>query len=297
MLNDLTRRKLLQTGLAGAAGAAAVGTLGRAHPLGAADAAPAAEKPGIHFGMVTYMVGANMDLARLIDVCEKSGMEGVELRTTHKHGVEPSLDAAGRAKVRALFAKTKVRLRTLGSVCEFHSPDPEAVKKNIETAKEFVTLAVDVGAWGVKVRPNGLQPDVEKTLKQIGESIAQVGEFARPKGIAVVVEMHGKGSSDPPNMAKVMQYCNNPNVGLTWNSNADDAKDGSIKANFDLCKQWIRHCHVRDLTKPDYPWQELVTLLKGINYNGYMMFEGSSKEDPVAFLTKERETWEKLMAS
>jgi sugar phosphate isomerase/epimerase len=289
-MQPLPRRHVLRAGLAAGAWAAA-----RPMRLGAAE--PEAKKAAFHFGTVTYMVGAKMDLPTLIDTCEKAGLEGVELRTTHKHGVEPSLDAAGRAKVKEAFAKTKVRLVALGTACEFHDPKPEVVKKNIEQTKEFVTLAADVGAWGVKVRPNGLPKGVpvEQTLKQIGEAVAECGAFAQSKGIAIVVEMHGGGTSDPPNMAKIMEACKHPAVGLCWNSNGGDVKDKSIRANFDLCKAWIRHGHVRSLLVNDYPWKELFDLLQGIGYTGWTMLESDTKDDPVEFLKAQRAAWEKLV--
>jgi sugar phosphate isomerase/epimerase len=287
-----SRRDVVRCGLA-AAGAWAAGAAVPA-ALRAADAG--AKKPGFHFGTVTYMVGAKMDLPTLIDACEKAGLAGVELRTTHKHGVEPSLDAAGRAKVKEAFAKTKVRLVALGSTCEFHDPKPEAVKKNIELTKEFVTLAADIGAWGVKVRPNGLPKGVpvEQTLKQIGEAVAECGAFAQTKGITIAVEMHGGGTSDPLAMAKIMEACKHPSVGLCWNSNGGDMKEKSIRASFDLCKAWIRHCHVRSLLVDDYPWKELFDLLAGIGYTGYTMLESDTKDDPVEFLKAQRAAWERL---
>ena len=48
----------------------------------------------MQLGLVTYQWGADWDLPTLIKNCEKTGFRGVELRTTHKHGVEPSLDEA-----------------------------------------------------------------------------------------------------------------------------------------------------------------------------------------------------------
>ena len=296
MLDRLTRRGVLRTGLA-AAGAWAAAGAARPLALGAAEVAAETPKARFHLGMVTYMVGAQMDLPTLIDVCEKSGLEGVELRTSHKHGVEPSLDAAGRARVRETFAKTKVKLVALGSTCEFHAADPAVVQKNIDLTKEFVKLAADLGAWGVKVRPNGFRKDVpqEQSLKQIGEAVAQCAAFAKEKGIIITVEMHG-APADAPNMAKIMDACKHPSAGLCWNSNPGDAKTGSVKANFDLVKQWLVHCHVRDLTKNDYPWQELMTCFKGLGYTGYTMIETSTKEDPVEFLKKQRAAWEKMLA-
>lgn len=295
MLESMTRRGLMRTGLAAVAGAVAAGAVKGPLPAWAAEAVADPAKPRMHLGTVTYMIGEKMDLPTLIDVCEKSGLEGVELRTTHAHGVEPSLDAEGRAKVKERFSKTRVRLVVLGTVAEFHSPDPATVKKNIAQANEFTKLAVDVGAWGIKVRPNGLPKDVptETTLRQIGEALREVGEFAKDKGITVCVECHGGGTSDPPNMAKIMEFCKHPSVGLCWNSNAIDVKDGSIKENFELCKAWIKHCHIQPLDGK-YPNAELMPLLKSINFTGYTMLETSTKEDPVVFLRRQRELWEKL---
>lgn len=277
-----SRREFLARGLA--FGAIAAGT-GRS----------AEEKPRIHIGTVTYQVCKDMDLPTLIKCCEDSGMEGVELRTSHKHGVEPSLDAAGRANVREAFAKTKVKLVALGSVCEYHSPDPAVVKKNIETTGAFVQLAADVGAWGVKVRPNGLRKDVPEdvTLRQIGAALKECGPLAQEKGIKIVVECHG-APSRPDRMAKIMGYCGHPAVGICWNSNGDELdKDGSLKTSFDLLKAWFWHAHIKDCGG-NYPWKELFDLLKSIGYNGYTMLETSCKGDPTEFLRERRAVWEKL---
>ena len=52
------------------------------------------------FGMVTYLWGTDLSLSELINTCETSGLEGVELRTTHRHGVERALSAEARQEVR-----------------------------------------------------------------------------------------------------------------------------------------------------------------------------------------------------
>jgi len=284
-----SRRAFLRDGLAVGA---AVGLAGR---LAGAAEAPG-DKPRIRIGTVTFMVAAGMDLPTLIKACEDSGMEGVELRTTHKHGVEPSLNAEARAKVKETFAKSKVRLVALGSVCEYHAASPEVVKKNIQTTAAFVQLAADVGAWGVKVRPNGLRKDVpeDATLRQIAGALKECGPFAQEKGVKIVVECHGGGTSRPDRMAKIMESCDHSAVGICWNSNGDDVdKGGSVKASFELLKKWFWHAHIKDCGA-GYPYKELFDLLKGIGYNGYTMFECSAKGDPTEFLKERRAAWEKL---
>src|SRR5215212_773440 len=110
----------------------------------------------MQLGLVTYMWGAEWDLPTLIKNCEETGFRGVELRSGHKHGVEPTLNEAQRKEVAKRFADSKVELLGLGSACEYHSPDADVLKKNIEQTKDFIRLCHDLGGTGVKVRPNGL---------------------------------------------------------------------------------------------------------------------------------------------
>ena len=100
-------------------------------------------------GLVTYMWGAKWDLPTLIRNCEATGFAGVELRTTHAHGVETTLSRDERMDVRKRFADSPVVCVGMGSACEYHSPDPDVVAQNIELTKQFVVLAHDIGSSGV----------------------------------------------------------------------------------------------------------------------------------------------------
>src|SRR5690242_7099943 len=119
------------------------------------EAQPAAATPSFQLGCVTYNVLKDMSLETIIATLEKTGFAAVELRTGHKHGVEPGISAAERAQVRERFQKSKVKLLSYGSTCEFQSPDATERAKQLATGKAFVDLARDTGAIAVKVRPNG----------------------------------------------------------------------------------------------------------------------------------------------
>ena len=114
----------------------------------------------MHLGLVTYNLAAEWDLDKIIEVCEATGHEAVELRTTHAHGVEPNLTEQQRHDVRRRFERSNVVLLGLGSTCEYHSPDFVELAAQKLSAMEFMDLAQDVGAQGVKVRPNKLPEDV-----------------------------------------------------------------------------------------------------------------------------------------
>ena len=97
-----------------------------------------APKSQLKLGMVTYLWGAKWDLPELIGNCQKTGFAGVELRSTHKHGVEVTLNKAQRAEVKARFADSPVTLVGLGSACEYHSADHGVVKQNIDLTRRFL---------------------------------------------------------------------------------------------------------------------------------------------------------------
>jgi hypothetical protein len=64
--------------------------------------------------------------------------------------------------VRKQFADSPVELMGLGSAFDYHTPDQTKLKKDIADTREYMILAHDVGASGVKVRPNGLPKEFPK---------------------------------------------------------------------------------------------------------------------------------------
>lgn len=238
-------------------------------------------------GMVTYNMGKDMALPDLIAFCEEVGLEGVELRTTHAHGVELELSQAQRAEVRKRFDDSAVELAGLGSVYEYHSADPAEVKRNIEGSMAYAQLAADVGAPGIKVRPNGFPEGVdrEKTLEQIGNAMRQVATFAEGLGVQVRLEVHGKETADPVNIRKIMDYADHPNALVCWNSNSSDMDDNqSIESSFNLLKDKIALVHITDIGVYQYPWQDLFDRLKGIGYDGYCLAEIQHNPEPERFM-------------
>jgi sugar phosphate isomerase/epimerase len=251
---------------------------------------PAAAKPagphGLKLGTVTYNIAKDWDVPTIIKNLTEAGFDGVELRTTHKHGVEISLTPPQRAEVRKQFEGSAIKIGGLGTTCEFHSPDSAVVRKNIDETKEWVKLAQDIGSPSVKVRPNGLPKNVpeEKTLEQIGKSLAECGAFARDHGIVIQLEVHGAETQRVPRIRKIFDYGgNHPAVRACWNSNPTDLLDGGFDANFALLKNQIGQIHMRDLFE-EYPFRKLITNLAQMNFQGYCFAEIPESADPVRVL-------------
>jgi sugar phosphate isomerase/epimerase len=249
-------------------------------------------------GIVTYNIASKWDLLTIIEKCKSIGIEGVELRTTHAHGVEPNISKSQRIEVRKCFEDSAITLWGLGTVCEFHSDDPSIVRQNIETCKAFVCLAEDTGAKGVKVRPNGLQLEKgipeEKTLEQIGKALQECGKFAADHGVEIWLEVHGDQTQHPPRIRRIVDICGHPSVGVCWNSNPTDLKDGSVKEYFKLLEPYIKSVHIHELWNPNYPWRELFYLLKKANYERFTLAEIPESTDADRILRYYRALWLEL---
>lgn len=287
----MTRKELLS-------GAAALALTTLAH-----SAAPQSVREGkagrMRLGTITYNIAKDWDLPTLIKHCKATGFEGVELRTTHAHGVEPTLDAAARKEVKQRFADAGLTLWGLGTVCEFHAADAATVRANIESCKRWCELGQDVGAHGVKVRPNGLPEGVpvEKTLAQIGAALRECGTAADTHGVEIWLEVHGAGTAHPPHIRTILDACHHPKVGACWNSNPQDIVNGSIKTYFDLLRPDIKSCHINDLWNPAYPYHELFALFQKSSYDRFTLCEvGTSvhADDGPVFMRCYRGLWQEL---
>lgn len=260
------------------------------------DSNPALGGGAFKLGLVTYNLARDWDIPTLIKNCQQTGFEAVELRTTHKHGVEPSLGKQQRNEVKQRFVDSGVRLLSLGSTCEYHSPDPMVVRKNIEETKRFLELAHDMGALGVKVRPNGIPREVpeQKTLEQIGKSLQECGTTGANNGVEVWLEVHGKDSCLPSRIRRMMENTNQPQVGVCWNSNPEDVENGSVQKSFEMLKPWLRNAHINELWVKEYPWRELFGLMKSVGYSRYCLAEIAETSDPIRLMHYYRALWLEL---
>jgi sugar phosphate isomerase/epimerase len=250
-------------------------------------------KPKMKLGIVTYNIAKDWDVPTIIKNLTETKFQGVELRTSHKHGVEVSLSKAERAEVRKRFEDSPVQLMGLGSAFDFHTPDQTKLRADIAATKEYILLAQDVGATGVKVRPNGLPKEVpkEKTLEQIGKSLHELGDFAVEHGQVIRLEVHGPQTQFPPNIKTILDVANHKAVGACWNSNQTDLDGEGFDHNFNLLKNKIFSVHMRDLYLDEYPFRKLLAGLNESGFTGYCLAEIEESKDPIRTLRYFRSLW------
>lgn len=291
MSNNLSRRLFVQKSITAGIGLAAMKYM---------TSCSFASDKGMKFGLVTYLWAKDWDLPAIITNCEKVGFKGVELRTQHAHGVEINLNAAQRTEVKKRFADSDVICVGYGSNFEYHSSDPVVLRENIEQTKEYIKLCKDIGATGIKVKPNTLPAEVpkEKTIAQIATSLNEVGKFAQDFDQLVRVEVHGPLTQEIPNMKAIFEQVSEPNVKICWNSNDKDLLPPGLEANFNSVKKWFGDTvHVRELNIESYPFQKLFDLFEDINYDGWILLEASSEPtDKLAAMKEQIAIFNRMVA-
>ena len=285
-MSKLHRRDFLS-----AAAAAGIGAL-----PGESQTPTAFPKGDFHLGSVTYNLFAKADLETIIKTLEAVEFEAVELRTGHKHGVEPSIGAEERARVRRRFESSKVRLLSYGTTCRFQSPEPQERKQQLAIAKQFVDLAHDTGAIGIKLQPMGFPAGVpeERAIAWFGASMRELGDYGASKNVEIWMEVHGKRTQDPPVAAALLRAADHENVGACWNSNPPDVQNGSVKASFDLLRPYIRNVHLHELSDETYPFRELFSLLRQAGYNRYTLAEVAESTEPERYMRNFKALWTEL---
>ncbi|MCP4195309.1 MAG: sugar phosphate isomerase/epimerase [Planctomycetaceae bacterium] len=253
-------------------------------------------------GLVTYLWGEKLTLPELIEVCEQSQVLGLELRTTHRHGVERDLNLQQRRDVKARLADSPVTLVGIGSNERYDDRNPAKVEAAIQATKDFIILSQQVGGSGVKVKGDRFHDNVprEKTLAQVGAALHEIGQFGAEHGQEIRLEVHG-GFSEIPIHAAVIEAADHKNVRTCWNSNRQDLDGKGLRANFNLVKDYFgKTAHIRALKNKDYPFAKLIELFVQMNYDGWLLLEarGDVKPHEVADrLSEQKAIFEQYIAS
>jgi sugar phosphate isomerase/epimerase len=235
---------------------------------------------------MTYNLGRNWDLDTVIRNLKEAQWEHAELRTTHKHGVEVSLSAAQRREVKRRFEDAGLAL-SLASAFAYHWPESEKLHQHVEGTKEFVLLARDIGALGIRVFPNSIEvPGIppERTMEQIGRAVSEVAKFGADHGVEIRLANHGKGTNRVTVTRKILDYADSPHVYVNWNCDRTDLEGPGFEANFNSVKDRIRNIHLHDMADGVYPYRKLFALLRANGYQRYCDAEVPESKEPLVFM-------------
>jgi sugar phosphate isomerase/epimerase len=225
---------------------------------------------------------------KILEFAQANGFAAIELR-----GLKGNLDLPSSPEFLATrIAQTKreiadhgLKISDLGCSSEMHVAEAEQRAKQLTDARRFIDLASQLGTPYVRVFGNKIEGRKEDVIARVADGLHQLGEYAGPLGVTVIIESHGD-FIDSPTLKEVLTRADSKNVALLWDAHHTFV-DGHEQPEHTVAElgKWIRHTHLKDsapagaerkyvLTgKGDVPIARQVMTLREIGYKGYYCFE------------------------
>jgi len=225
---------------------------------------------------------------KILEFAESHGFAAIELR-----GLMGSMDLPSRREFapesvgqrKKEIAAHGLKIANIGSSSVLHEADPAKRAQQIADAKRFIDLASALGSPYVRVFGNEIKGPKEEVLARVASGLHELGEYAGPRGVTVIIESHGDFVHSP-DLKEVLTRADSPHAALLWDAHHTFA-DGHEEPEYTVGElgTWIRHTHLKDsvpagkerkyvLTgRGDVPIQRQVQALRKIGYKGYFCFE------------------------
>jgi len=226
---------------------------------------------------------------KILDFAQANGFAAIELR-----GIMGNLDlpsvaefAPGRiAQSKKEVAEHGLKISDLGASSQMHIVEAAEREKQLADARRFIDLAQALEVPYVRVFGNELKGPREEVIARVAEGLHQLGEYALPKGVTVLIESHGD-FVESPLLGDVLTRANSKGVALLWDAHHTFV-DGHEQPEQTVAAlgSWIRHTHLKDsvpdgkgrkyvLTgRGDVPVERQVQALRKYQHNGHLGYEG-----------------------
>src|SRR5450759_126113 len=228
------------------------------------------------------------------------GFAALELR-----GIQDQMDLPKCAEFGGTRLKGTLRdlsaaalsISDLGASAQMHEPDPDKRAKHMDEARRFIALAHELHAPYVRVFPNQFIPGEDKrvTFARISDGLHELGEYARPAGVTIIVESHGEFRRGE-DIIPILEGAKSKSVGCLWDAPHTWLAGEEPAHTFQPLGKYTRHTHLKDsvpipgkskedrhyvLTGTgDIPVKETVRVLAENGYKGYFCFEWEKRWHP-----------------
>ena len=236
-------------------------------------------------------------MPQIIAMSAREGYDGIELRFVQGEDSLwklPAFSGTELASTKRILADYGLTISCLDTSCRFHSPEPAEREGWIGEGKRMADLAAELGAPGLRVFGDTIQPGADRASTQswIADSIRELAEINASRGIEVWIENHGDfaGASEA---AAILQQSASPNAGVVWDpANSFVAHQQRPGEGAPILQSAIRHVHIKDLRRErndwkyvltgegEFPLLELKASLEDLKYDRFISFEWEKKWHP-----------------
>jgi sugar phosphate isomerase/epimerase len=231
-----------------------------------------------------------------LDFAAAHGFAAVEMR-----GIRDEMDLSKRPEFQpSAIAQTKRELRdrglvvpVLGASINMHEKDVAKYADAMAETRRFIDVASALGAPYVRVFGNTLVKTAprEPQLAYIARGLHELGTYAQPRGVTVLLESHGD-FVDSPTLLEIMRLADSANVALLWDAHHTFVGGESPETSVRELGRWIRHTHLKDSVPAgadrkyvltgtgEVPVRRQVEALARTGYRGFYNFEWEKRWHP-----------------
>ena len=182
------------------------------------------------------------------------GYQGVEIRLLERETdllVRPEFQPDQIPFRLAELQAAQFAVAGLGSSVRFDYLDAEVRNDQLEIGCRYIDLAHQLRSQFVRVFGDVFtagQDDLgrERVVAQIVEGLTDLGNYAEPRGVLVLMETHGDFAASRW-METVMRRVNHPAVGVLWDTHHPwRFYNEPLVETFNRLRPWIRHTHWKD---------------------------------------------------
>lgn len=231
-----------------------------------------------------------------LDFAAAHGFAAVEMR-----GIRETMDLSKRPEFQSsAIAQTKRELRdrglvvpVLGASINMHEKDATKYADAMAETRRFIDVASALGAPYVRVFGNTLVKNAprEPQLAYIARGLHELGAYAQPRRVTVLLESHGD-FVDSPTLLEIMQLADSANVALLWDAHHTFVGGESPETSVRELGRFIRHTHLKDSVPAavdrkyvltgtgEVPVRRQVEALARSGYRGFYNFEWEKRWHP-----------------
>ena len=239
-------------------------------------------------------------LGRILDRASRLGYDGVELRFVEGDDAlwaRPELTGSGLRETLARLADAGLAVPCVDTRSFFHSPDPAARRLAVEEAERTAGLAARLGARGIRVFGDRVQPgaDLASTRGWIVEALADLRDRLRGTGVEVWLETHGDFAAAAATRS-LLEEAGSEGLGAVWDpANAFSEFGEEPAAGAAALGSFLRHVHLKDVRRPpdgkipwppalpgrgDFPAARVLDWLTGTGASHWVSFEWEKRWHP-----------------
>jgi len=234
-------------------------------------------------------------LEEIIECANRFGIQGLEIR-----GIDGIMNAAeipaffprNIEKTKKLLIDNNVELVCFGTSCSFHNKD-KFDQMLIEGYRAIdVCQRADIPA--IRIFGNNISsPELaNEIIERVSRGADELCKYAKSRNVCVYLEVHGDFNSVATVEPVVLRNKKHDNFGLIWDIEHSDATYRNNWIDFyQPLKQYIKHIHIKDSTRPtddskpiltligkgELPLTDIIKTLKADGFDGWYSLEWEKK--------------------